>query len=60
MVANGEELRHLFCAQAEDEDVLFTDLVADLDVRSIQRADGQRAIECHLHVARSGRLLAGG
>src|SRR5690606_16545825 len=47
-------------AVAEDEDVVFADVVVDLDVGAVHRADGERAVECQLHVARTGRFGAGG
>ena len=36
------------------------DLLADLHVRAVQRADGQRAVHRELHVAGAGGFLAGG
>src|SRR3954451_25267881 len=50
-VAGFEERRHLLGAQTEDEDVLLAYFVADLDLRAVERADRQRAIERQLHVA---------
>jgi hypothetical protein len=52
-------LRDLLGRVTEDEDVLGADLFHDLDVRAIQGADGQRAIERELHVARARGLGAG-
>ena len=46
--------------QAEDEDVVVADQIADLDVGAVERADGQRAVQRHLHVAGAGGLHAGG
>ena len=46
--------------QAEDEDVVGADPVANLDVGAVERADGQRAVERKLHVAGAGGLHAGG
>ncbi|KAF1853432.1 hypothetical protein Lal_00041062 [Lupinus albus] len=37
--------------EAEDEDVVRADMVLDLDVGAVQRADRQRAVEGELHVA---------
>ncbi len=37
--------------QAEDEDVGIADEVAHLDIGAVERADRQRAVERHLHVA---------
>ena len=51
VVAFGQQLHDLFGAQSEDEDVLRADFVANLDVRAVERADGQRTVERHLHVA---------
>lgn len=45
---------------AEDKDVLFADLLGDFDVRTVQRADGQRAVQGQLHVAGTGRFFTGG
>ena len=53
-------LRDLVGGQAEDEDVVVADLLADLDVGAVERADGQRAVERELHVAGARRLHAGG
>ena len=44
--------------QAEDEDVVVADALADLDIGAVQRADGQRAVQRQLHVAGAGRLHA--
>jgi hypothetical protein len=49
-----------FRVQAEQEEVLGADLLADLDVGAVQRADGQRAVHRELHVAGARGLLAGG
>ena len=53
-------LRHLLGGQAEDEDILGADMLADLDIGAVQRADGERAVERKLHVAGAGRFHAGG
>ena len=45
--------------QAEDEDVFETDRFADLDVGAVERADRERAVQRHFHVARAGCLHAG-
>src|SRR4029453_598338 len=50
----------LFGSQAEDENVLGADGIANLDVRAVERADGQRTVQRQLHVARAGRFHAGG
>ena len=44
---------------AEDKDVLVAHLLADLDVGAVERADGERAVQGELHVARARGLLAG-
>ena len=44
----GADLR---LVEAEDEDVVRADRVADLDVRAIERADRQRAVQRELHIA---------
>ena len=46
--------------QSEEEEVLRPDLLADLDVGPVERADGERAVHLELHVPRAGRLLARG
>jgi hypothetical protein len=46
--------------QAEDEDVVVADLLADLDVGAVVGADGQRAVERELHVAGARGFGAGG
>ena len=53
------QLRYLWRGEAEEEEVVRADLVADLDVRPIQGADGERAVEGELHVAGAARFLAG-
>ena len=49
---------HLPGGQAEQEEVLRAHLLADLDVRAVERADRQRAVQRELHVAGPARLLA--
>ena len=46
-------------AHAEEEEVVVAHELADLDVRTIVRADRERTVERELHVARAGRLLTG-
>ena len=53
-------LLDLVRGQAEDEDVVGADAVADLDVGAVERADRQRAVQRELHVAGAGGLHAGG
>ena len=50
--------RDLLGGQAEDEDVLRADVLADLDVGAVERADGERAVERELHVAGARGLHA--
>jgi hypothetical protein len=50
---------HLVRGKPEQEEVLGPDLLANLDVRAIERTDGERAVHGELHVARAGGLLAG-
>ena len=38
---------------AEQEEVVRPDGLADLDVRAVERADGQRAVQGELHIART-------
>ena len=60
VVARGAQLRlHLGRGQAEQEEVLGADGVADLDVGAVERADRERAVQRELHVAGARRLLAG-
>ena len=49
----------LLGGQAEDEDVVVADTLDDLDIRAVQRADGQRAVQGELHVAGAGRFHPG-
>ena len=49
---------HLIGGHAEEEHIVVTDPVADLDVRAVERAKGDRAVDHELHVARAGGLLA--
>ena len=53
VAALGTALCRLRGGQPEDEDIVLTDAVADLDVGAVQRADGQRAIQRQLSVARA-------
>ena len=46
--------------QAEDEDVVGSDVLADFDVGAVERADRERAVERELHVAGAGGFHAGG
>ena len=46
--------------EAEEEEILRADFLADFDVRAVERADGERAVERELHVAGAARFLAGG
>ena len=54
MQACAPTLLHLLCPQAEDEDVLCANVVANFDIRSIQRADCERTVQGKLHVAGAG------
>src|SRR5262249_35462032 len=51
---------HLCSSEAEDKHVVVADLLADLDVGAVHRADGEGAVEGELHVARAGGLGPGG
>ena len=59
LVTLPPEFLHLPDGHAEDEDILLSDLLADLHIGTVQGADGQRAVERELHVPGSGGLLAG-
>ena len=50
----------LLGGHAEEEEVLGPHLLADLHVRAVERADGERAVERELHVAGARGFLAGG
>ncbi len=39
---------------AENKDIFSADLIMNLDVRTVHGADGQRAVQRHLHVAGAG------
>ena len=56
----GARRDHLVGGEAEQEEVLVPDGVADLDVGAVERAERERAVERELHVAGPGGLLAGG
>ena len=60
LVALGPERLHLVDGEAEDEDIVGAHFFADLDVGTVECADGQRAVRHELHVAGAGRLFAGG
>src|ERR1700742_4856574 len=49
---------HLLGGQTEDKDVVLADTVEDLDVRTIESANGQRAVKRELHVAGTRSLHA--
>jgi len=53
-------LLHLVAGQAELEEVVRTHLFQNLDVGTIQGADGDGAVHHEFHVAGAGGLLAGG
>ena len=44
---------------AEEEEVVDSDPVENLDVGAVERADGDRTIEGQFHIASAGRLLTG-
>ena len=51
-------LHHLFCRQAEKEKLLMANGIADLDVRSIERADGKCPVHRKFHIAGTRKLLS--
>ena len=53
-------LGHLRRAHAENKDVVLADVLADLDISAVERADGDGAIERKLHIAGAGGFHAGG
>ena len=46
--------------EAEQEEIVCPGLLAYLDIRSVQRTYGERAIKHELHVARARCFFAGG
>ena len=59
-IAFAPPLLDLFGGEAEDEDVLGADMIADLDVGAVEGADGEGAVQRQLHVAGAGCFHAGG
>ena len=47
IVAVGAALGDLLGGQAEDEDVVVADMLLDLDIGAVERADGQRAVSAN-------------
>src|SRR5205085_9097525 len=58
LVPVAPQIAHLLHREAAEEEVLGAHRVSDLDVRAVERADGEGAVERELHVARSRSLLA--
>ena len=54
------QLRHFGRSQAEEEEILRTDFLANLDIRPVERPDGERAIKRELHVAGAARFFSRG
>ncbi|CAH0326536.1 hypothetical protein SRABI106_04689 [Rahnella aquatilis] len=44
----------------KDEDIVFPDLFSNLNVRAVECADGQRAVQCQFHVAGAGSFFTSG
>ena len=59
IVTLGFEFLHLLNGMAEDEDVLVAHFFGDFYVRTVQRTDGQRAVQRQLHVTGAGGLFTG-
>src|SRR5665647_1318421 len=59
VVAGGHEVGDFGLGEPEEEEVVVADELADLDVRAVERADGECAVERELHVPGAGGLLAG-
>ena len=59
---NRSRLSSFTCSAVRPNRKKFSapDLLANLDVGAVERADGERAVQRELHVAGAGRLLAGG
>src|SRR5215475_5131890 len=54
IAAIGTQLLNFLGLQAEDKNIFLADLLHDLDIGTVERADGQSAIHRKLHVARPG------
>ena len=59
-IATGLHLSDFRGREAEEEEILRADFLADFDVRTVERADGERPVERELHIAGAARFLAGG
>ena len=59
VIARGVKPFYLICMQAERVDILSPHLFADLDVRAVERSNGQSAVHGEFHVAGSRSLEAG-
>ena len=59
IVARGFFLLDLLRGEAEEEEVVGADLLADFDVGAVEGADGERAVHGELHVAGAGGFHAG-
>ena len=57
VVALAAEFFHFLDLEAEDENVIVANFLADFNVGSVQGADGKGTIEGKLHVASAGSLL---
>ncbi len=59
VVGLGDARLHAGRVEAEDEDVVRADMVADLDVGTVEGADRERAVEGELHVSGARGFHAG-
>ena len=59
VIPGGIAVDDLIGSLAEDIDVLFAHLLADLHVGTVHGAEGQRTVQHKLHVAGAGSLLGG-
>ena len=59
-VALLSEALGLLHRESKQKEVLCARFLADLDVRTVERADGERTVEHEFHVAGTGGFLAGG
>ena len=57
VIAHGIAVDDLIGGLAEDVDILFSHLLADLHVGTVHGAEGQRTVQHELHVAGAGSLL---
>jgi hypothetical protein len=57
-IAARLHLRDLVSSEPKKEEILRADFLTDFHVRSVERANGQRAIERKFHVAGAARFFS--